>query len=868
MNKRILIPILVCILVVSLLCACSTDIEFSFPKYRVDKTSTKEEPLAKDDGAVIDGVLDEPFWQDAQKTAFTITSKVSDDVTMTTMVYVSDFGVYFGIVVNDYAVYYNSERKPSRNTSAEIYVRGFGNSETETYNLRLAPTGVDGEIQKESRSWRLTTVNGKAEFRQWVYLWEGASVVKGNINTSLCEGYVAEAFIPWSTLGVGNCGYVRYMPAFNHVETESASSAERTWTGTTGCNIKSPDTYKVVCNQGIVDLDGRQPTILTAPAIHLSDSLLSDGTYTTTVAATSNFGADGLNNEQSAVDAEWNLPDGVTMTKNADHTVTIGVPQSKIADFKDGIPYTVTYLGVTETSEILYAPVALDGMPDEAYGPKYSRSTLNGASQTTYAKVARKGVYIMVEVTDGNIQLNTHTETYFMFGDKCQIGNSWQLRYYPYSDTYKTYAYNTPNAQNYAWSELTGNAKLGVNLIGKITDKGYNVEIYIPYSVLKLAEAPQTVKVLSCYGYYPQGATSVSNMDGDTRIGNKYVWDVANYLTFDANGYVRKSVNLDNVVLTEDDLKDGNYVKDFAITDDEGNLLKVDKFTFLANNIMPLDNGCYRIIIPQDERNKFVTPRQESLVLDGQKYKIYFEIFNPANADVFVNYDNGTVTNSGTKTSATVSTVKINAERNSTAFIDVPTSDVKYTTGIDGSANGAIVTNNKTGAYTLMDGVTTGTSDFTVSAWLKIDGNTTISTGNSNVLFATSSVGGVKSHGGFYVTMRNKDGVYSLQFSYNGDTRTAVSETTKSLPFAAGEWNLITLVRKGTSLTIYLNTRKVYTVTLTDNADLGGNLLSFGGFYGETFAYQDSDMMFDNACFFGRALGEGNIKALYEMYNK
>ena len=867
MNKRILIPILVCIFVVSLLCACSTDIKFSFPKYDIGKGHNPNEPLAKDDGAVIDGVLDEPFWQDAQKTAFTITSKVSEDVTMTTMVYVSDFGVYFGIVVNDYAVYYNSERAPSRNTSAEIYLRGFGNSETETYNLRLAPTGVDGEIQKESRSWRLTTVNGKPEFRQWVYLWEGASVVKGNINTSLCEGYVAEAFIPWTTLGVGNCGYVKYMPAFNHVETESASAAERTWTGTVGCDIKQPDSYKVVCNEGIVDLDGRQPTILAAPAIHLSDALLNNGTYTTTVAATSNFGADGLHNEQSAVDADWNLPDGVTMTKNADHTVTIGVPQSKIADFKDGIPYTVTYFGVTETGEILYAPVTLDGMPDEAYGPKYSRSTLNGASQATYAKVARKGVYIMVEVTDGNIQLNTHTETYFMFGDKCQIGNSWQLRYYPYSDTYKTYAYNTPNSSNYAWSELTGKAKLGVNLVGKITDKGYNVEIYIPYSALGFAEAPQMVNVLSCYGYYPQGATSVSNMDGDTRIGNKYVWDVANYLTFDANGYVRKSVNLDNVVLTEDDLKDGNYVKDFAITDDEGNLLKVDEFTFLADYIIPLDDGSYRILIPQDERNKFVNPRQEWLVIDGEECSIYFEIFNPVNADVFVNYDNGTVTNSGTKTSATVSTVKINAERNSTKFEDVSIADVRFATGVDGTANGAIVTNNKTGAYTLMDGVTTGTSDFTVSAWLKIDGNTTISGGNGTVLFATSNVDGVKAHGGFYLTMR-KGNAYSLQFSYYGDTRTTVDEKTKTLPFVADEWNLITLVRKGTSLTIYLNTRKVYTATLTDNADLGGNLLSLGGFYGETWAYQNSDLMFDNACFFSRALGEGNIKALCEMYNK
>ena len=61
MKKRILIPILVCVFVASLLCACSKDINFTFPKYNVNKTPTKEDPLVKDEGAVVDGVLDEPF---------------------------------------------------------------------------------------------------------------------------------------------------------------------------------------------------------------------------------------------------------------------------------------------------------------------------------------------------------------------------------------------------------------------------------------------------------------------------------------------------------------------------------------------------------------------------------------------------------------------------------------------------------------------------------------------------------------------------------------------------------------------------------------------------------------------------------------
>ena len=148
MKRHILIPILICVFVVSLLCACSNAVDFKFPKYTVAKQPATSEPLAKDEGAVVDGVLDEPFWKDAEKTAFTIVSKVSEDVTMTTMAYVSDFGVYFGIVVNDYAVYYNSERAASRNTSAEIYVRGSATAKRKHTTFVLRPRALTAKYKK------------------------------------------------------------------------------------------------------------------------------------------------------------------------------------------------------------------------------------------------------------------------------------------------------------------------------------------------------------------------------------------------------------------------------------------------------------------------------------------------------------------------------------------------------------------------------------------------------------------------------------------------------------------------------------------------------------------------------------------------
>ncbi len=859
-NSLVLILVLICVSLACLLGACSSEhLTYVFPKYQV--TKTEKSTLEKDEDVKIDGVLDEDFWINS-KNSYTYTSKVSSDVTMTTMSYISDYGVYFGIVVKDYAVYYNSDRKPTRNSSAEVYVCGFGDN-ARIYNIRLVPTGVDGERQMTDATW--IYMPSTSSYITWSIPWEGACTTQGNINTSTCEGYTCEAFIPWSSLGVQNCGYIRYNLGFNHVETDDVSDGERTWSGIDGTSLKGSGSFLIANNDGFAK--SSNPVVLDVPAIHVTDSMKQDGVYKTTVSASSSFVNDSLLENPVAVDAEWSFPEGINVARNDDNTVSLSIAQDKIQSFKSGLEYSVSYMGITKKGEVLYAPISLDGNLDDSYGGKLTRTNANGVSQTTHAKIAERGMYVMIEVIDGNIGQETHTETYFTFADTFTIDNAWQIRYFPTTKTFRTYTYTTPDAKGFAWKERTGNKKLDANIVCNMTDVGYNVEIYVSYNALGLTEKPNSVNLLNCFAFYKKNATSRTVVDGNIVIDNYHVHKIENFSQFDENGYVRKSINLDNVVISDNDIVGDNYVKEFSVTDDEHNAIKGVEFNFLDDNITALANGNYQISIPVANKSQFASPYSEIIVVDNNPYTLYFEIFNASDADAYVSY-NGTVSNQGTNSNITASAQNITG----TGGSFTPATNVNYTTGVDGSTNSAIVNNTKTGTYTYLSGtgIKLGTNDFTISTWINIASSEKLSTGNGNILFASNNLEGAngvkKGSSGFYLTLRqNTDGNHMLQFSYSGDTSSTKNAT---VAFERDQWYLVTMVRTGTSLKIYFNETVVYSTTLKENADLGSTQIAFGGFSGEAWSYADSDIVYDETCYFARALNENHIKVLCQALAK
>ncbi len=214
------------------------------------------------------------------------------------------------------------------------------------------------------------------------------------------------------------------------------------------------------------------------------------------------------------------------------------------------------------------------------------------------------------------------------------------------------------------------------------------------------------------------------------------------------------------------------------------------------------------------------------------------DIFDAETSAVWVNFDDGTVENRGTKSSVTAGAYVLDAVKNSTSFI--ATSDVTYGIGLDGSEGSAIVTNNKSGAYTVLDGLELGTGDFAVSAWFMVPEGQTLSTGNSSYLFGTSRVDNTAE--GFRVTMRKDTSGYRLSFRSAGNAQELYTLT----DFEYGQWHNVAVARIGTALYLYFDGELRLIQLVTEDFDMGDRVLAFGAYVGETWSYNDKNILFDD----------------------
>ena len=197
--------------------------------------------LKLDDGFKVDGVLDEGVWEN-NGTAWTFAhanSTEENPVTMTSMSYLGEKGVYLALSVKDTAIYYSPDRRASGNTSVEVYIGAFDATEWngDSYRLSVVPTGSDSCIT-ELRTYRTKSAalddNGSklnAEWALWYKAHLAACRINGvGINSSYNEGYDIELFIPYESLGIEEKPQaIQYMTAFYHVESE-ASDADNVWT--------------------------------------------------------------------------------------------------------------------------------------------------------------------------------------------------------------------------------------------------------------------------------------------------------------------------------------------------------------------------------------------------------------------------------------------------------------------------------------------------------------------------------------------------------------------------------------------------------------------------------------------------------------
>jgi len=958
--KRILFLFAVMFSITLLSCKSTVD-GFKFPDYNIDNSMYDEKiELPKDEGMVIDGILDEEEWKIAESNKYTLIHKTYPDVSVTSMCYLGTEGVFFGVTVNDTHIYYNEERIPTRNSSVEIQVKGFGNLDTRAYSMIVAPTGNGADVQLKEATRRLNLNSSGA--MQWMFTpfkWEGAATVKGNINTSTNEGYIVETFIPWSELGVTNHKYIRTYVAMNHVEGTSSDSG-RSWSGDDGNN--RPNTWRIASNEGLLEyediiddlvssdeymtIDGTldenewqnvksadfiyttknnskvgistksymtdkgayfgfvikdddiyyadssvrpiglnsgmeilfapygsteitskclqlritannvfvgytgsssasypwvvnpfdmlsattiQGTLNTSggsnegftvelfipwtsfgsntklegvmvcpsvthienakqtekvipwdycnvtnakvdkqtnpsetfiymeedgavlrqmklPSLFLTDEMMQDDYYIGTFDIPAGFV--NLSNtascEQQYIEPEFVVPENVEIINNNDKTFTIKIHKSHINEFKDGIEY-IGICGNTEhKAKIYHSEVNADGIVDDAgYGENVYISRTNNSAENKVTQIVstafgEKGFFIGYVVKDSIIKNNTRVETYFTIGDEVALGKSFQIRAYILSGTYRSYLYQTPLEDGWAWNELLGEDNLDVLVKTKLTDEGYMVELFIPYETFGLTEAPEYINMLPVTSYYKTNtASSTSQYHKDNGISNQETWDIDLYTKFNNNGYV-----------------------------------------------------------------------------------------SPATEDPIVEYtfDNGVIANTGTQTDVIGTTTKEN-----TIFVDGDLNKNESAINLNNDVN------HNQFSITNIDGI--GTGDFTIGVKFKIIKPTT-KTSYENYLFGIGDKKDVDAPY-FNVSYTSNKGNMQIRIRVNG-----TSVWLQYIP--VDEWVEIYLVRSGNSLTVYIDPMMKF-----------GSTNYYSNYYYQIDLLDNESINFTKDCVLGFASNEG-----------
>ena len=290
--------------------------------------------------------------------------------------------------------------------------------------------------------------------------------------------------------------------------------------------------------------------------------------------------------------------------------------------------------GKTANAKILVAETLIDGnIDDELYANtiplhndtlKYKEAVAtNPITDEIRVIFGEKGLYVTHKVTDAFVGAQTRIETFICTGDKpvaasgSQPANMYYFRFYvhPENGKFFTNVYNGKSG-NFPWK-----TDVPMDLFHKlkITENGFNVEIFIPYSTIGLTEKPQTINLLSQHLNY-----AAANADKEKNaVGNYYgieqakLVDINNYWKFDSMGYHSSNnasfgtINsIEDIVLGIDKVVDGMYATEFTVKStfqSYDSFSAVSGLTFDCEYITEIGNGKYKIAVPQDKQADFAT---------------------------------------------------------------------------------------------------------------------------------------------------------------------------------------------------------------------------------------------------------------------
>ena len=249
-TRKILLVSLMALLCVSLamfIVACSKQTSgYKFEKYEYNNGTSEDGNWTDLEYPDTDMNVDGSVTTEEYGESFLSFTDVNG-VNMKVYAHMGEEGVFFGFVSDDKSVYYHEEASVYDNTSVEIQVAP-ANTATLNSNVIQLRLGANGYAEQ----W----IGFKAQDKQYDYTRKhvpsmGAVLINGELNTSTCNGYSMELYLPYSSLNLSEKPEsIVCAPSFN-TKRSYTSGPRATWTMMLGCNLSEPATWYVVNDTGM-----------------------------------------------------------------------------------------------------------------------------------------------------------------------------------------------------------------------------------------------------------------------------------------------------------------------------------------------------------------------------------------------------------------------------------------------------------------------------------------------------------------------------------------------------------------------------------------------------------------------------------------
>jgi hypothetical protein len=180
----------------------------------------------------------------------------TNDVTLTMYSRMAEQGIFFGFSSNDTAVYVNPDVSYYNNTGVEIQL-ALGGTESLNANVLQLRYSADGSIEE----WIGIPSAKDYEYIRTYVDTVSKVVVNGTLNSSDCQGYEIEAYVPYTALHLTEAPEsLVCAPSFNTRKSYNATG-RTTWTIMVGSDFSDPSSWYRITKEGQEVVTGGFKTI-------------------------------------------------------------------------------------------------------------------------------------------------------------------------------------------------------------------------------------------------------------------------------------------------------------------------------------------------------------------------------------------------------------------------------------------------------------------------------------------------------------------------------------------------------------------------------------------------------------------------------